>query len=188
MDEAVMLWYLSWVHIALGHYPFALVLDSFRGHDTERIRRRAESLGVQLIPVPRGMTGEYQPLDRSCFGPLKKMSQRAWDVRAASEPTLQWNHAEGTRLLEEVWPHLNRATILKGWDFTSETGDIGHWTEEAEGEETEGDDADQDFESGHSALSESAPSETTDWSVVREDCARRMNAARARGGSGRWME
>jgi hypothetical protein len=56
--------------------PIALVLDTFPGHITARVRARADALRVELIKVPRGMTGELQPLDRSCFGPLKMMSQQ----------------------------------------------------------------------------------------------------------------
>jgi hypothetical protein len=91
MDEWVMLRYLSWIHIGLSRRPFALVLDSFSGHATSRILHKAKFLGIELIPVPKGMTGEYQPLDRSCFGPLKMMSQKAWSDRV------------GARLPEEVW-------------------------------------------------------------------------------------
>jgi hypothetical protein len=65
------------------------------------------------------------------------MSQRAFGIRAASEPTFKWNHAQGTYLLEEVWPHLRRATILKGWNFTYETSDIGSATEDKECDENE---------------------------------------------------
>jgi hypothetical protein len=59
------------------------------------------------------------------------MSQRAWDMRAASEPEVKWNHEQGTRLLEEVWPHLSRSTILKGWDFGTSGGVVDEDDDEA---------------------------------------------------------
>jgi hypothetical protein len=175
VDESVILRYLSWAHIAVGKVPFALVMDSFRAHYTTRIIHKAEFLGVELIPVPKGMTGEFQPLDRSCFGPLKKMSQRAWDSRAAAEPDLIWNHCQAARLLEEVWPLLKRSTIKRGWDFGF---DPNHPSlpvieeEEEDGEKTER--SDEAFEPISSAMSESAPSE------IDEDFTRKMNLAKAR--------
>jgi hypothetical protein len=38
------------------------------------------------------MTGELQPLDRSCFGPLKMMSQQLWDEEIEAHPELAWSH------------------------------------------------------------------------------------------------
>jgi hypothetical protein len=72
VDETVMLSYLSWVHFAVGCSPCALILDSFPGHLTARIPYQVRCLQIELIPVPKSMTGEFQPLNRGCFGPLKK--------------------------------------------------------------------------------------------------------------------
>jgi hypothetical protein len=168
MDESVMLRYLSWVHIALGCRPFSLVLDSFRGHTTMNVLRKAKFLGVELIPVPKGMTGQYQPLDRSCFGPLKKMSQKGWDIRAAENPELKWDHREGARLLEEVWPRLTRATVLRGWQFQGGISEypverrVDQEAEEGSSQGQDHDDSDSDFESRSSEMSGSAPSEEAD--------------------------
>jgi hypothetical protein len=67
--------YFGWIVEMIHKVPIALVLDMFRGHITARVRALAEALRVELIEVPHGMTGEFQPLDRSYFGPLKMMSQ-----------------------------------------------------------------------------------------------------------------
>jgi hypothetical protein len=74
-------------------------------------------MGIKLIAVPRSMTGRYQPLDRSCFGPLKKISEALWDRRCAEEPNLSWSHAQGAPLLEEAWPMLSAHAVVAGWDF-----------------------------------------------------------------------
>jgi hypothetical protein len=100
MDGFVMLKYFSWLHYATNDEPCALVTDSFPGHVTEAVENKAEYLNIEIIPVPEGLTGDYQPLDRSGFGPLKKISQRLWDQQASREPHLQWTHREAAKILE----------------------------------------------------------------------------------------
>jgi hypothetical protein len=117
MDEVIMLKYLSWLKLAMRDATFALVLDSYPAHITPRVRDKAARLEIEMVPVPRGLTGEYQPLDRSCFGPLKKTSQRFWDDRAWTNPGLKWTHEQGAQLLEESWSLLTRETIQHGWRF-----------------------------------------------------------------------
>jgi hypothetical protein len=136
MDETVMLKYLSWLHMAVGCIPCALVLDAFPGHRTVRVHDKAAALEIELIAVPPGMTGECQPLDRGCFGPLKKMSQAAWDDRATSQPDLKWTHLEAAKILEEVWRRLTRETVLHAWRFGGEGETGGPAEQEAEDSES----------------------------------------------------
>jgi DNA segregation ATPase FtsK/SpoIIIE-like protein len=117
MDEIIMLKYLSWLHAVFNEHPCALVMDSFPAHHTPGVRYKARSLGIEIIPVPRGLTGKYQPLDRRPFGALKRESQRLWDEMAAQVPGLQWNHVEAAKLLEEAWADLKRSTVVEGWNF-----------------------------------------------------------------------
>jgi hypothetical protein len=117
MTERVMIQYLRWLRVLMGPGPLALVLDTFPGYITQRVKWQARKMEVELIEVPRGMTGRFQPLDRSCFGPLKKMSEALCDRRNAEQPGLHWSHAEGARLLEQVWPMLTGHTVVAGWNF-----------------------------------------------------------------------
>lgn len=117
MTETVMIKYVRWLYVAMGRAPCALVVDTFPGHITPRVRWQMGRAGVELIAVPRGMTGELQPLDLSCFGPLKKISGRLWDRESAREPDRRWSHAEGARLLEDAWPRLKESTVIAGWRF-----------------------------------------------------------------------
>jgi hypothetical protein len=121
MDEPVMMKYLSWATIAIGDIAFALVLDSYPAHITPRVRDKAVRLEIEMISMARGLTGEYQPLDRSRFGPVKKMSQRFWDEKVRKNPDLKWTHEHGAKSLEESWSLLSRETIQHGWRFTADT-------------------------------------------------------------------
>jgi hypothetical protein len=86
MTERVMVQYLRWLQIVMGAGPFALVVDPFPGHVTQRVRWQARKMAVEFIPVPKGMTGQFQPVDRSCFEPLKNLSEPLWHRRYAEEP------------------------------------------------------------------------------------------------------
>jgi hypothetical protein len=117
MDNWVMLKYLSWLHYAMNDEPCALVMDSFPGHVTAAVSQKADFLDIEIIPVPEGLTGEFQPLDRSGFGPLKKISQALWDERAARDPHLRWSHQEAAKILEVAWAQLPPRVLESAWRF-----------------------------------------------------------------------
>jgi hypothetical protein len=140
MDEIVMLRYLSWLNAALNLHPCALVMDSFPAHYTPLVGYKARALGIEVIPVPRGWTGKYQPLDRRPFGALKAISQRMWDEIAAKSSDLKWNHVEAAKLLEAAWAKLGHEAIERGWSFT---GTVNPFDARAETETDEFDGYDQ---------------------------------------------
>jgi hypothetical protein len=89
VNEPVMMKYFSLSKTAMGQAACALVLDPYPAHITPRLQDKAVRLGIEMIPVSRGLTGEYQPLDRTCFDPLKKTSQRFWDEKARTDLELK---------------------------------------------------------------------------------------------------
>jgi hypothetical protein len=58
ITETVVLKYLAWIAEVMHEAPIALILDTVPGHITRRVKRKAQDLRVELIEVPRGMTGE----------------------------------------------------------------------------------------------------------------------------------
>ena len=63
-----------------------LILDVYRAHFTESVRKHAENLNIELIPIPAGMTDEMQPLDLRIFGPLKRYATRLFRLRLRIDP------------------------------------------------------------------------------------------------------
>jgi hypothetical protein len=61
--------------MVMGPGGFALVVDTFPWQVTQRVRWQARKMAVEFFSVPKGMTGQFQPLDRSCFGSLKWLSE-----------------------------------------------------------------------------------------------------------------
>ena len=68
----------EWVDKVLAPYvrehsdtKICLVLDSFSVHLRQSIRDRLQSLEVEVVYIPGGLTAELQPLDVGVNGPFK---------------------------------------------------------------------------------------------------------------------
>jgi hypothetical protein len=62
---------LDWVRSQMPPEPLCLLLDQFGADTTELVTTKAEALGIEMIWIPKGATGRYQPLGRRTFGALK---------------------------------------------------------------------------------------------------------------------
>jgi hypothetical protein len=93
----------------------ALVIDAYRGHHTPRVQHKAERLAIEITPLPRGLTAGSQPLDRTCFGLLKRISERLWEEKTHTQPEIIPKHKEGAKPLEEMWGQLTREAVQHGW-------------------------------------------------------------------------
>ena len=56
----------------------ALLLDDYKAHWTPAVRAAAAEHNIELIPVPKGQTGELQPLDVSINGEVKARARREY--------------------------------------------------------------------------------------------------------------
>jgi hypothetical protein len=136
MDTTTMLQFLSYLHQASNELPCGLVMDSFGAHFPDAVSDKARALGIRVIPVPKGLTGQWQPLDRRCFGPLKRISQALWKDVNARNPHMRWNHLEAARLLEQAWDSLKHEIVLSAWEFLG--GDDPQVDDESDDEPEEG--------------------------------------------------
>jgi hypothetical protein len=97
-----------------------LVLDQFDAHDNVAVYKRADELNIEMIFIPRGGTGQYQPLDRSVFGALKSKGRTKWNQHIFQKPGAGCTRAEAAELLLECWDELSEACIQSGWDLDEE--------------------------------------------------------------------
>ncbi|KAH8039759.1 hypothetical protein HPB51_008691 [Rhipicephalus microplus] len=77
MDEAMM---LEWIRLvwnrrasALLRLRSMLVLDAFRGHLTDAVKRALDDGKMHLAVIPSGMTSTLQPLDVALNKPFKDL-------------------------------------------------------------------------------------------------------------------
>jgi len=88
MDEVLM---AKWVKEIYRQYtnrkPSLCVLDSFRAHITEKVKKDFKRVGAQLAVIPGGCTSKLQPLDVSVNKPFKAYLRVSWSnfIREATE-------------------------------------------------------------------------------------------------------
>jgi hypothetical protein len=114
------------------------MMDQYRTDIATEIQAEAESLGIEIIPVLRGGTGRYQPLDRRTFGALRSQGKAKW--------RRYFNDHYGTSSVREIAAELLLESQNKLSDFVViASWDDGESVEDEDDDEP--DDADGEFES-----------------------------------------
>lgn len=55
------------------HIPNLLVLDSFRGHLTDKVKAELRKEHTDMLVIPGGLTGQLQPLNVGVNKPFKDL-------------------------------------------------------------------------------------------------------------------
>jgi hypothetical protein len=152
-NGVIMEQYLHWLRASVTGPQLVLILDKFEAHERENIYELADALNILLIFIPRGGTGQYQPLDRRVFGALKAKGRARLSTFYAENPGLVCTREQAAGLLLECWAELPESCIQVGWDLdaegdnqtSSDGDDDGEWELTMEGytddrEETSDDD------------------------------------------------
>jgi hypothetical protein len=97
-----------------GQYrQLTLVLDIYKVHKAERVKRLAESLNIKLIFIPPGMTDACQPLDRTIFGVLKMKAKKIFRIEFAEEQSV--SKMKACELLQKCWNEISLAALRRSW-------------------------------------------------------------------------
>ena len=95
--------------------PCALLLDSFAAHWTVDVRKAAFDRKIELIEIPKGTTGEIQPLDVSFNAQYKRNRQQILrDSIANHELNLEERKQVVLRCAKAA-SNVTRKIILAGW-------------------------------------------------------------------------
>jgi transposase len=133
----LMIEYLNWLRRQIPGEPLCLIMDQYTTHTAAETEREAENLGIEVIWVPRGGTGRYQPLDRRIFGALKSKGKAKWRRYFNDHYGAGCTKEMGAQLLLESWNDLSESVVTAGWDYGEPAGDD---------DDDESDDSDDDFE------------------------------------------
>ena len=101
MNEAIFIEYLSWIRTLVNQKKIYLIADQFGPHFGKDAEAHATSLHIKLIPVPKGGTGIYQPLDRGIFGIMKKKGAAEWAKMCSRNPQKKWDKQTATEIALE---------------------------------------------------------------------------------------
>jgi hypothetical protein len=118
--EGVIIESIEWLHreIANGN-PCALVLDVYPSHRADRVIAIAEANDVELLFVPAGGTGRFQPMDRRIFGELKARPRAEFGKRLWREGSETIDDATSVDILEKCWAAIPSENIKKAWNVVS---------------------------------------------------------------------
>lgn len=103
-----------------------LVLDCYSVHRSDDIRKLAESLSIELLFIPPGLTDEYQPLDRAVFGVMKQHFRHLWRKQYVQNPEERFTRAKAVELLVPAWERVSPQVLEDAWtiyDDYPEEGD-----------------------------------------------------------------
>jgi hypothetical protein len=106
--------YPMWLYIGMIRYLISLVVEISPGGIRHPVKQRVIALSIRSIMVSPRMTGRLRPRSRSCFHPLKKMSARLWEEKAARDLRKVWTHCEGLVCLREhgrAWVQIQLAAV-----------------------------------------------------------------------------
>jgi hypothetical protein len=121
-EDIMMLWIndvlVPWVGFRLrevGQNTAALVIDTYGAHTTQRVIEYLDSIGVELIVVPKGTTDEAQPLDINVMGPFKKKRQALWMKALLMSPDRANTAAATVERTLQSYLDITIETVLVGW-------------------------------------------------------------------------
>jgi hypothetical protein len=109
-----------------------LIWDSFTAHKDVRIIEVANSLNIDIILIPSGMTDTYQPLDRRIFGNLKMRAKGRWTQMFETPANLRRSPRRcpenandidvplALEIMVESWLSIPQDQVLKAWAHLSE--------------------------------------------------------------------
>jgi hypothetical protein len=124
VTQAVFNIYLEFLRQQIPDGPLCLVLDQYPTHVSVPSTALAARLGIQVITVPKGATGTWQPLDRRIYGIMKSSAHARWARQFLDDEIPVPTKARAAELALEVWDSLSQDVILGAWDFDeSYTGD-----------------------------------------------------------------
>jgi hypothetical protein len=96
-----------------------LILDVYPTHRTDRVVESAAANDVELLFVPAGATGRFQPLDRRVFRELKARARAEfgrWMWRAGG---LDIDYDASIEILARCWAAIAPENVKKAWNVLS---------------------------------------------------------------------
>lgn len=82
----------NWIDVIWNRRPGALrnpcnilVIDAFKGHTSEQIKKKLQNKNCDLVVIPSGMTSQLQPLDVSVNKPFKDYLRQEYEAWLFSE-------------------------------------------------------------------------------------------------------
>lgn len=116
MNENIMVEYLEWLANQYDSIPIALIVDCYGSHVTEKVMNKARDLSIEMVVVPAGGTGLYQPLDIAVYGMLKPIAASTFrEMYFYYSDMIVINKTLAAMCLIESWKKMIQEQIKLGW-------------------------------------------------------------------------
>jgi hypothetical protein len=111
--------YIEWLsrEVAKG-CPCVLILDVYPSHKTDHVIETAAANDVELLFVPAGATGRFQPMDRRVFGELKARARAEFGRRMWGSGGADIDYDESLQILARCWNGIPGENIRKAWNVS----------------------------------------------------------------------
>jgi hypothetical protein len=115
--ETIIVSYLEWLsrEIASG-CPCALILDVYPTHRTELVFDTAAAHDIELLFVPAGATGRFQPLDRRIFGELKARARAEFGRQRWRAGGNDIDYEQSLEILGKSWRSISSENVKNAWN------------------------------------------------------------------------
>jgi hypothetical protein len=113
--------YMTWLIIQLQPGPVFLLMDQYPTHFSTKSKAAAAAKtdGLDFIPVPKGGTGEWQPLDHRIFGNLKAKGAEIWESKyiesVRNKTSFVPSKPLALQILLESWSQIRPSHITDAW-------------------------------------------------------------------------
>ena len=115
--ERIITSYIEWLAREVAHgSPSILVLDVYPSHRTDLVVDTAAANDVELLFVPAGATGRFQPLDRRVFGELKARARAEFGRAMWRAGAAEVDYDESLRILARCWASIPTENIRQAWN------------------------------------------------------------------------
>jgi hypothetical protein len=115
--ENVIIESIKWLHQEIADYkPCALVLNVYPTHSGEWVIASAEEDNMELLFVPAGGIGRFQPMDRRAFGELRARAPAEFSRQLRREGSETMNHSTSVDIPENCWASVPEDDVQRAWN------------------------------------------------------------------------
>ena len=107
--------YLKFIEEQVDGRYCSLVWDVHSSHRSADVVACARQRKINLLFVPAGQTGEYQPLDRRVFGVLKKQAHRLFLDQLRGRDLTVIDRIDALAILCQAWERIEAEVIRRAW-------------------------------------------------------------------------
>ena len=94
-----------------------LIVDCYPSHCEQSVKETAQTLNIELLYVPPGMTDKCQPLDRRIFGALKQKAKKHIYQKMSENPGEKIGMAGAVRILVACWEGITPDLVHDAWSL-----------------------------------------------------------------------